>query len=221
MLDFDFQFCVPSKNVVHAKGTFLASDRVALLGPSGCGKTSFLKALVGIQPRLSGHVRINDKNLDQDLLKSGILGFAFQSSPLFAHLSVIENITLPLDALLPFKKLSFELKRERALTLLKRSGLLSLEKKWPHELSGGEKKRVSLLRSLIYEPLLLILDEPFADLDNDNRELFKLWILDMVQEKRSILLFVSHQEEDLKTLATKVIKWPPFGDANNKEKLYF
>ena len=208
MLDFNFSFNVPSKNFFEALGSFEGGTRIAILGPSGCGKTTFLKSLVGLAPKKSGKISWMNQEIDQKLLNEGILGFCFQSSPLFSHLNVLQNLILPLETLKSFQPFSKELKEERALMLLKRAGLESLAQRLPLDLSGGEKKRISLLRSLIFNAPLLILDEPFSDLDKDNRFLFKDWLQSLLIDHKGVLVYVTHHESDVENLANLRFDWP-------------
>jgi ABC-type Fe3+/spermidine/putrescine transport system ATPase subunit len=163
MLKFKFSFDVPTKGLFESSGFLEAGTRLAILGPSGCGKTTFLKALVGLAPKQSGKISWVNQEINQELLNEGILGFCFQSSPLFSHLNVLENMLLPLDTLKKFQPLSRDLKKEKALSLLSQAGLKELAPRLPLDLSGGERKRVSLLRSLIFKaPLLIRISMPMV-----------------------------------------------------------
>lgn len=208
MLKFKFSFDVPTKGLFKASGLIESGTRLAILGPSGCGKTTFLKALVGLAPKQSGAISWINQEITQELLNEGILGFCFQSSPLFSHLSVLENMILPLDTLKKFQPLSRDLKKEKALSLLSQAGLIELAPRLPLDLSGGERKRISLLRSLIFKAPLLILDEPFSDLDKNNRLLFKEWLKQILIEHKGVLIYVTHHESDLDNLANLRFDWP-------------
>ena len=135
------------------------------------------------------------------------MGFCFQSSPLFSHLTVLENLALPLETLKKYRPLSSELKKRRAQELLLRAGLSDIANRFPHDLSGGEKKRVSLLRSLIFKAPLLILDEPFSDLDEENRRLFKKWLCEILLDHKGVLIFVTHHKSDIQDLANLRFDW--------------
>ena len=217
MLEFNYSFEIPSRGIFQAKGCFEKGTKIVLLGPSGCGKTSFLKSLVNLSPKLSGKVRWKNQEINRRLLNEGILGFCFQSSPLFSHLSVLENLMLPLETLKNFQSYSKDLKKERVMTLLKKAELSHLSNRLPFELSGGEKKRISLLRSLIFSPACLILDEPFADLDEKNRSLFKKWLCEILADHDGILIYVTHHESDIENLANLRFNWPN----NEKNELDF
>jgi ABC-type nitrate/sulfonate/bicarbonate transport system ATPase subunit len=208
MLKFKFSFDVPTKGLFESSGFLEAGTRLAILGPSGCGKTTFLKSLVGLAPKQSGKISWVNQEINQELLNEGILGFCFQSSPLFSHLNVLENMLLPLDTLKKFQPLSRDLKKEKALSLLSQAGLKELAPRLPLDLSGGERKRVSLLRSIIFKAPLLILDEPFSDLDKTNRLLFKEWLKQILAEHKGVLIYVTHHESDVENLANLRFDWP-------------
>ncbi len=203
-LSFDFSFILAGEKKVAAQGCFSEGLKLAILGPSGCGKSTFLKSHCGFLP-IQGKVlwNVTDLNL---AIPSGVLGFSFQNSPLFPHLNISENIGLPLRTLRGLNY-SEALQNEKVAALLERSQLSHLSKRWPQHLSGGERKRVSLLRAMIHKPPLLILDEPFSDLDAANRMVFKEWLSTEISEYQGILLYVTHSEEDL-SLSNSQFHWP-------------
>ena len=133
---------------------------VSFIGESGSGKTTFLKCLAGLEKINSGRITLNNKVLnDKDVfIKPHLrkIGFIFQDYPLFPHLNVFDNIKINL-------KQSYFKNIDYYTGLL---GLGSLLKRFPHELSGGEQQRVSIARALIREPDLLLMDEPFSNLDS-------------------------------------------------------
>jgi len=207
MLRFDFEFEVPAKGTHKATGEFNEGLRLAILGPSGCGKSTFLKSLCGLIPKKSGFIQWQGKDLNPALLGSGLLGFSFQNSPLFNHLTVFDNLALPFKTLAAFKNFSEALHIEKVQSFLKKSQLENLSARYPHDLSGGERKRISLLRSMIYSPPLLVLDEPFSDLDTENRKVFKDWASSLVEDHKGILIYVTHSEDDL-SLSNARMTWP-------------
>jgi ABC-type sugar transport system ATPase subunit len=210
VLQFDFSFAVPGQGNIRARGNLSENLRLAIVGPSGCGKSTFLKALCSLGPKISGEVRLQGKELNQALLQEGVLGFSFQNSPLFPHLDVSENLSLPFKTLKKFREFSPSLQSEKVLEALARANLIHLAKRWPHDLSGGERKRISLLRSMIFDPPLLVLDEPFSDLDEENRIVFKDWLAQMTKDRKGILIYVTHSKEDL-SLSNAQKTWPESG----------
>ncbi|MEZ4813670.1 MAG: ATP-binding cassette domain-containing protein [Bdellovibrionota bacterium] len=207
MLRFDFTFQVPGKSLHSATGTFNEGLRLAILGPSGCGKSTFLKTLCGLSPIESGFIEWKGQELNKALLNQGLLGFSFQNSALFAHLTVKENLQLPFKTLSNFKNFAPSLQEEKVHLFLKKAQLTELADRYPHDLSGGEKKRISLLRSIIFEAPLLVLDEPFSDLDAENRTLYKAWLEKLLADHNGILIYVTHSEEDL-SLSNSRMNWP-------------
>lgn len=214
MLRFDFTFQVPGKDLHSATGTFNEGLRLAILGPSGCGKSTFLKSLCGLSPLKSGFVEWRGQPLNKALLSQGLLGFSFQNSALFAHLTVKENLRLPFKTLSNFKNFATSLQDERIQNCLEKAQLTKLANRYPHDLSGGERKRISLLRAIIFDAPLLVLDEPFSDLDVENRSLYKTWLEKLLLDHNGILIYVTHSEEDL-SLANSRMNWP------NNAKLVF
>lgn len=179
------------------KGLSLALEQgeiLALLGPSGCGKTTLLRAVAGLQAISQGEISINGLVVSghQAFVPSeqrGI-GMIFQDYALFPHLTVAENILFGVSAL---SKPQAKARLEEMLSLVKLEGLAA---RYPHELSGGQQQRVSIARALAYEPQLLLLDEPFSNIDAQVRH-------EMMAEIRGILklhnvsaVFVTHSKDE-------------------------
>ena len=135
-------------------------ELISFLGESGSGKTTFLKCLAGLEKTNSGFIELNGKILNDNKTfespQKRKIGFVFQDYPLFPHLNLEKNITFNLEK-----------KYEKNLDyILKLTGLKFLLKRFPYELSGGEQQRACIARALIREPELLLLDEPFSNLDS-------------------------------------------------------
>ena len=146
---------------------------VSLLGPSGCGKSTFLRCLAGLEQTTSGVLSINDKRVDGPPER---LGMAFQRDALLDWMNVLDNVLLPAD-FDGSRKCDFE---PRARELLKMAGLTAFVHAYPSTLSGGMRQRVAMCRSLLLEPRLLLMDEPFGALDALTRDqlnvdLYRLW----------------------------------------------
>jgi NitT/TauT family transport system ATP-binding protein len=170
---------------------------MSIVGPSGCGKSTLLKILAGLIPS-EGEALLNGTPIDgprQDI------GMVFQSPVLFPWRSVLGNVLLPVDV----QRLGRERMTQRALDLISLVGLNGFEKRYPWELSGGMQQRVALVRALIHDPALLLMDEPFGALDaltreSMNAELQRIWL-----ERRKTVLFVTHSTSEAVFLADRVL----------------
>ena len=172
----------------------------AIVGPSGCGKSTITRLVSGLLMPTKGIIFISNEKV---LSPISTVGMAFQNPVLLEWRNVINNIILPLEIV--SKNLSYNFRRERALELLKLVGLEEFELNLPSELSGGMKQRVSLCRSLIHKPEVLILDEPFAALDAFTRE--DLWnvLLKLKSEQDFTCILITHDLREAVYLADQVI----------------
>lgn len=171
---------------------------VALIGPSGCGKSTILNAAAGLIPTLSGSIRINGKP------SSGIsndIGYISQMDSLLPWKSVLDNIALGLE----LRGVKKKERRERARELVEQMGLGGFEDSYPHELSGGMKKRVTIARVLAIDPKILFMDEPFGPLDAFTKEKLQDDILRIWQDSRQTIMYVTHDLSEAITLADRVV----------------
>jgi NitT/TauT family transport system ATP-binding protein len=176
-----------------------AGELVSLVGPSGCGKSTLLKILAGLHPHDGGTVRIGSANHAFD--PSRDIGMVFQQALLLKWRRIIDNVLLPAEILgLPRKE-----SRDRARDLLALVGLSGYEDKYPYELSGGMQQRAAIARSLVHDPKLILMDEPFGALDALTRERMNLELLRIWQESRKTILFVTHGIAEAVFLGTRVI----------------
>jgi NitT/TauT family transport system ATP-binding protein len=174
------------------------SEFISLVGPSGCGKTTFLRILDGLIPRDGGTILLDGKAV----IKPGPdKGFVFQDSSLLLWRTVIDNVILGLE-LQGVNKREARKKAEEYIALV---GLKGFEHHYPHELSGGMQQRVNLARALIVEPQILLMDEPFASLDAQTREIMQAELLKMWRQSRKTVIFVTHQIEEAIYLSDRVI----------------
>ena len=176
-----------------------AGELVSLVGPSGCGKTTILKILAGLHPHDDGTVRIGTSaerfNAERDI------GMVFQQPLLLKWRRVLENVLLPAEILgLPMKQ-----SRERGRDLLHLVGLDGFEDNYPYELSGGMQQRASIARSLIHDPKVILMDEPFGALDALTRESMNLELLRIWRESRKTILFVTHGIQEAVFLGSRVV----------------
>lgn len=171
---------------------------VALLGPSGCGKSTLLNLAAGLLVPLDGDVDFNGRplnGLNRDV------GYMTQGDTLLPWMSVAKNIMLPLE-LRGVPKAERQQKLERALSLV---NLVEARDKFPSELSGGMKRRALLARSIIYEPPMLLMDEPFGALDAQLRETMHQELLDTVNRMGEGVLFVTHDISESILLADRIL----------------
>ena len=173
-----------------------------LLGPSGCGKTTTLRALAGFQALTSGDIRLAGQLLSRRGYtlppEKRQLGMVFQDYALFPHLSIWENVCFGL------KKHTRSERKRIAHHFLELVGLNHFCNRYPHELSGGQQQRVALARALAPQPQILLLDEPFSNLDVDLRRRLSLEVRQILQEKGTTALLVTHDQEEAFAMADKV-----------------
>lgn len=178
------------------------NEFVTLVGRSGCGKSTMLRLIAGLLRPTSGTVTVAGEPVTgprQDV------SFMFQRSALLPWRSVLDNIMLPVEIL----RLDKQAMRERAHELLHLAGLAGFEKRLPHELSGGMQQRVSLCRSLIQNPKVLLMDEPFSALDALTREELSIELQRIKMEQETTIIFVTHSIEEAVLLADRVVVLSP------------
>lgn len=178
-------------NLNIAKGEFLA-----LLGPSGCGKSTLLHIIAGLASA-AGTIRIDGKAVTGPGFDRGIV---FQEYALFPWRTAIENVAFGLEIKGAAKDARIRISREY-LSLV---GLDGFEDKYPYQLSGGMKQRVAIARSLAYDPDVLLMDEPFAALDAQNREILQCELLKIWEKTGKTIVFVTHSIDEAAYLAQKV-----------------
>ncbi len=163
-----------------------------LIGPSGCGKTTLLRAIAGLEPVHSGAVHIDDHLVSsaqwQLPAEQRRIGMVFQDYALFPHLTVAGNVAFGLYAWARPQQMA------RVAEVLNWVGLDGSEQRYPHELSGGQQQRVALARALAPKPRLLLLDEPFSNLDVDLRERLAKEVRLILKQAQTTALFVTHDQ---------------------------
>jgi NitT/TauT family transport system ATP-binding protein len=171
---------------------------VCVLGPSGSGKSTLLRVLAGLLAPTSGEVTFSFPG-QQD--RRPRIGFVFQQANLMPWRSALENITLPLE----LEHVPLNVAREKAQDLIERMGLQGFEGSRPRDLSGGMAQRVAIARSLIQDPDLLLLDEPFGALDALTRERMGAELLQVWQADRKTVLMVTHSISEALFLSDRVL----------------
>lgn len=184
---------------------------VTLLGSSGCGKTTILRAIAGLQREHEGNICIGDTCVSsKEVYKQDReVGYIFQDYALFPHLSVEENIAFALD------KLSKKDKNKRVDELLKQFDITAHKNKQIHQLSGGQQQRVAIARAMANKPKILLLDEPFANLDSQLRYKTKMWLKNLIKKYNLSAVLVTHDKKEALSISDKI------GIINNKKLLQF
>jgi NitT/TauT family transport system ATP-binding protein len=175
------------------EGTF-----TTFIGPSGCGKTTVLRLLAGLTRPTTGQVLYKTRPVTE---VNRDIGFVTQDSNLFPWLTSLENVGFPLTVrgVLPEERL------RRAQDWILRVGLDGFENHYPHELSGGMQKRVSIVRALIYKPDVVLMDEPFGPLDAQTRMVLQNELLTLWQQNRMTVLFITHDLTEAIALSDRVV----------------
>ncbi|PYG88737.1 putative spermidine/putrescine transport system ATP-binding protein [Ruminiclostridium sufflavum DSM 19573] len=175
-------------------------DFLTILGPSGAGKTTLLKMIAGFEDTSSGSILINGEDIARKPIHKRNIGMLFQNYALFPHMTVNENISFPLG----IRKVKKAEKKERVAEMLNKVKLGEYGKRYPRELSGGQQQRVALARALVFNPPVLLLDEPMAALDKQLRKHMQLEIKEIHNALGITTISVTHDQEEALTMATKV-----------------
>lgn len=171
---------------------------VAIVGPTGCGKSTLLNIAAGLIPAASGSVSIYGTALKSLNAEAGYL---FQADALFPWKSAIENVAIGLE----IAGIESREARERAQQWLTRVGLGGFADRYPHMLSGGQRKRVGLAQVLIRNPKILLMDEPFGPLDAQTRQIMGNLLLELWNADRKAVMFVTHDLEEAIALSDRVV----------------
>jgi len=190
---------------------------VGILGESGSGKSTMLRIIAGLESAYKGSIVIGDKvvydNKNFIEPENRGIGMVFQDYALFPHMTVAKNIMFGL------KKMSMSDKGKRMTEMLELVNLVEHKDKYPHELSGGQQQRIAIARALAPNPSILLLDEPFSNLDAHLQEKIRTELKEIIQKANITSIFVTHDKEDAKALADKVVvlqngKIIKYGDVN-------
>jgi NitT/TauT family transport system ATP-binding protein len=184
--------------VEQARLTVADGEFVAIVGPTGCGKSTLLNVAAGLLKPASGTVRIFDSPL-AGLNKQA--GYLFQADALFPWKTAIDNVAIGLE----ISGTPRDQALERAQAWLTSVGLGAFAARYPHMLSGGQRKRVALAQVLICDPKILLMDEPFGPLDAQTRQIMGNLLLDLWNADRKAVLFVTHDLEEAIALADRVV----------------
>lgn len=192
-MSFGAFVAVENVNLTVADGEFLA-----IVGPTGCGKSTILNAIAGLLKPSHGTVSIDGKTVN------GVhndIGYLFQQDALLPWKTALENVELgPM-----FKGVGATERRESALNWLAKVGLKGFEHRYPHQLSGGQRKRVQMAQALITGPKVILMDEPFSALDIHTRHLMQNELLRLWQEERRAVVMITHDLEEAIALGDRVV----------------
>jgi iron(III) transport system ATP-binding protein len=180
---------------------------LTLLGPSGCGKTTTLMSIAGFQRPDAGTISCGDRIFSDQARRIYLaaedrnLGIVFQSYAIWPHLTVFGNVAFPLKV----RRMKNDAVRRRVLETLELVELADYAGRYPHELSGGQQQRVALARALVYSPAVLLLDEPFSNLDAKLRERARAWLKHLQGELGLTTLFVTHDQDEALSLSDRIV----------------
>jgi len=171
---------------------------LTIVGPSGCGKSTLMNLIVGLFPASSGEILYRGRR------HSGVnraIGYVTQADNLYPWRTLRKNIEFPLE----LRGVPARQRRERSEHLIHRVGLGGFEDSYPHELSGGMRQRANIIRTLAYEPEVILMDEPFGPLDAQTRLILQNQLLDLWQEERKTIIFITHDLSEAVALADRVV----------------
>jgi NitT/TauT family transport system ATP-binding protein len=171
---------------------------VSIVGPSGCGKTTLLRIIAGLEEPSSGKVLLDGKELTQG---SEEVGLVFQEYALFPWRTTLQNIEMGPE----IKGVDKEKRRSTAMEYIRTFDLNGFEHRYPRELSGGMKQRVAIARTLIMNPRVVLMDEPFGSLDSQTRNGLQEFLLGIWERRRDTILFVTHNVDEAVFLSDQII----------------
>ena len=177
-----------------------SGELLTLLGPSGSGKTTLLQIICGLVEPTTGQMFIDGRNQTLVPAHQRDMGVVFQNYALFPHLTVEENVSFPLQ----MRKLAANELRRRVVAALEMVGLAALRARFPAQLSGGQQQRVALARCFVYEPALILMDEPLGALDRKLRETMQIEIKRLHRDTGATIIFVTHDQEEALALSDRI-----------------
>jgi NitT/TauT family transport system ATP-binding protein len=175
----------------------MEGEFVSVVGPSGCGKTTFLSVVDGLIPASGGRILVDGKVVTRPGPDRAMV---FQDASLLPWRSVLKNVVYGLEC----NHTDARQARERAMHFIEMVGLAGFENHFPHELSGGMQQRVNLARALVMDPKILLMDEPFAALDAQTREMMQEELLQIWIKAKKTVLFITHQIDEAIFLSDRV-----------------
>jgi ABC-type nitrate/sulfonate/bicarbonate transport system ATPase subunit len=195
------RFARRERVVTALDGVTLDVDRgelVTIVGPSGCGKSTLLNLIAGLLPASAGEVLYKGEAV------RGVnteIGYVTQADNLYPWRTLRENVEFPLE----LRGVARAERRRRAATVIERVGLAGFEDHYPHELSGGMRQRANIVRTLVYDPEVILMDEPFGPLDAQTRLLLQDQLLRLWDAARKTIVFITHDLTEAVALADRVV----------------
>lgn len=188
-----------SQTVLHQLDLTLETGQIAcLLGSSGCGKTTALRVIAGFQQPQTGHIQLNGQDIGHIPAHQRRIGMVFQDYALFPHLTVAQNIGFGLHQTTKSER------QNRIQELAELTGLTALLDHHPHQISGGQQQRVALARALAPRPQLILLDEPFSNLDADLRHRLAQDVRQLLKQQNTAALMVTHDQQEAFAFADQI-----------------
>ncbi len=175
---------------------------VSIIGPSGCGKSTLFNIIAGLMSPTTGQVLADGKSIVD---KAGYVGYMLQKDMLLPWRTVLDNIILGME----IKKIPKEQSVKKAMPLIEKYGLKGFDKSYPHELSGGMRQRAALLRTLLYDRDIILLDEPFGALDAQTRLMMQTWLMNIWEDFHKTVLFITHDIDEAIYLSDEVFVFSP------------
>ncbi|MDD1780909.1 ATP-binding cassette domain-containing protein [Enterovibrio sp. ZSDZ35] len=180
-------------------------DVLSIMGPSGCGKSTLLSAIAGhLSPEFEcvGDIYVNDTSILSTPAEKRAVGILFQDDLLFPHLNIWQNLAFGLP-----ETMSATEKKARALATLNEIELSEIAYKAPDQISGGQRARISLMRTLLSHPKVILLDEPFSKLDKPLRKAFRAFVFKQIKARNIAAVMVTHDDSDVPMEST-LLNWP-------------
>lgn len=174
----------------------------SIIGPSGCGKSTLFHIIAGLMPPTTGDVTVDGRSI---VGKAGTVGYMLQKDLLLPWRTILDNIVLGLE----IRGVPRAQAVERALPLMKKYGLGGFDTHYPNELSGGMRQRAALLRTLLYDRDIMLLDEPFGALDAQTRLSMQNWLLEIWRDFGKTVLFVTHDIDEAVYLSDNIYVFTP------------
>jgi len=184
--------------IENLKFSVYEGEFVSIIGPSGCGKTTILSLIAGLINCTRGHILIGEKKVEK---ANNNIGYMLQKDQLFPWRTIEKNVFLPLEV----KKIKDKSYYDYGEELLSKYGLFDFKKSYPNQLSGGMRQRVALIRTLVFKPDLLLLDEPFSALDSKTRLTVSDDVYKIIRAEKKTAILVTHDISEAISMSDRVI----------------